>query len=56
MTIKYTNIFHSMAIQNIPKIGIFGIQIYHLATQATHRIGVNVSFKIRLKRGRQRGL
>jgi hypothetical protein len=32
MTIKYTTIFHSKALQNLPKIGIFGLQIHHLAT------------------------
>jgi hypothetical protein len=29
---KYTEIFHSKAIKNIPKIGILGVKIYHLAT------------------------
>jgi hypothetical protein len=32
MVIKYTNIFHSKAIQNLPKIGIFGLKINYLAT------------------------
>jgi hypothetical protein len=32
MIIKYTNIFHSKALQNIPKLGFFGMKIYHLAT------------------------
>jgi hypothetical protein len=29
---KYTNIFHSNALQNIPNLGFFGMKIYHLAT------------------------
>jgi hypothetical protein len=29
---KYTNIFHSNALQNMPKLGCFGMQTYHLAT------------------------
>jgi hypothetical protein len=32
MVIRYTNIFHSKAFQNLPKIGIFGLKINHLAT------------------------
>jgi hypothetical protein len=32
MTINYTNIFHSEALQNVPKLGFFGLKIYHLAT------------------------
>jgi hypothetical protein len=32
MVIKYTNIFHSKVVQNLPKIGIFGLKINHLAT------------------------
>jgi hypothetical protein len=32
MVIKYTNIYHSNALQNIPKFGIFGLKINHLAT------------------------
>jgi hypothetical protein len=32
MTIKYTNLFDSKALQNLPKFGFFGLKIYHLAT------------------------
>jgi hypothetical protein len=35
MAMKYTNIFHSKAPQNIPKIGTFCMKIYHLATLDT---------------------
>jgi hypothetical protein len=30
--VKYTNIFHSKALQNTPKTGFFGLKINHLAT------------------------
>jgi hypothetical protein len=33
MAIKYINIFQSKALQNLPKVGIFGFKINHLATQ-----------------------
>jgi hypothetical protein len=29
---KYNNIFHSNTLRKLTKIGIFGLQIYHLAT------------------------
>jgi hypothetical protein len=32
MAMKYTQIFHPKAFQNIPQIGIFGVKIQHLAT------------------------
>jgi hypothetical protein len=32
MAINYTIIFLSMALQNLPKVGFFGLKIYHLAT------------------------
>jgi hypothetical protein len=32
MAIKYTNIFRSKALQNIPNLGFFGLRINHLAT------------------------
>jgi hypothetical protein len=32
MVIKYTNIFRSKALQNLPKLGFFGLQRNHLAT------------------------
>jgi hypothetical protein len=32
MIIKYANIFHSKALQNLPNVGIFGLKIFHLAT------------------------
>jgi hypothetical protein len=31
MVIKYTNIYHSKALQNLPKFGIFGLKTNHLA-------------------------
>jgi hypothetical protein len=34
MDIKFTNIFHCKTIKNLPKIGIFGLKIWHLATLA----------------------
>jgi hypothetical protein len=33
MGIKYTIIFHSKALQNLPKLGFFGLDIYYLATE-----------------------
>jgi hypothetical protein len=35
MGIKYTNIHHSKALQNLPKFGIFGLKTNHLATLPT---------------------
>jgi hypothetical protein len=32
MAIKYTNLFNSKALRNLPKLGFFGMKIYHLAT------------------------
>jgi hypothetical protein len=32
MVIKFTNIFHCKALQKFTQIGIFGLEIYHLAT------------------------
>jgi hypothetical protein len=32
METKFTNIFQCKTLQNLPKIGIFGLKIYHLAT------------------------
>jgi hypothetical protein len=32
MVIKYTNIFYSKAVQNLPKLGFFVLKINHLAT------------------------
>jgi hypothetical protein len=32
MVIKYTNIYYSKALQNLPKFGIFGLKTKHLAT------------------------
>jgi hypothetical protein len=32
MAINYTKIFHSQALQNTPKLVIFGMRICHLAT------------------------
>jgi hypothetical protein len=29
--VKYTNIFPSKALQNVPKLGFFGLKMYHLA-------------------------
>jgi hypothetical protein len=35
MVIKYTNIYHSKALQHLPKFGIFGLRTNHLATLVT---------------------
>jgi hypothetical protein len=32
MVIKFTDIYHSRALQNLPKFGIFGLKTNHLAT------------------------
>jgi hypothetical protein len=32
MTTENTNLFNLKAIQNLPKLGFFGLKIYHLAT------------------------
>jgi hypothetical protein len=32
MVIKYTNIYHAKALQNLPKFRIFGLKTNHLAT------------------------
>jgi hypothetical protein len=32
MTLKHTNVFHSKALQILPKVGFFCLKIYHLAT------------------------
>jgi hypothetical protein len=37
MAIKYANIFHCQALHNLPKIGIFGLKICHLATLVAGR-------------------
>jgi hypothetical protein len=39
MVIKYTNIYHSKAIKNLPKFGIFGLKTNHLETL----FGINTS-------------
>jgi hypothetical protein len=31
MAMKYTSIFHCQTLQNLPKLGFFGLKIYHLA-------------------------
>jgi hypothetical protein len=37
---EYTNLFHSKALQNLPKLGFFGLKINHLATlQQTGNFG-----------------
>jgi hypothetical protein len=32
MTTKYTNILHCKTLKNLPKFGILGLKIYHVAT------------------------
>jgi hypothetical protein len=32
MAQEYTNLFNSKALKNFPKLGFFGLKIYHLAT------------------------
>jgi hypothetical protein len=39
MIMKYTNIFHSKALQNLPNLGFRGVKIYHLAALALRRAG-----------------
>jgi hypothetical protein len=39
-TITYTKIYHSKALPNLPKMGFFGTQIYHLETLACEVIVV----------------
>jgi hypothetical protein len=36
-SIKYTNIFHCMTLQNLTKIWIFGLKTNHLATLVVRR-------------------
>jgi hypothetical protein len=43
MVIKYSNIYHSKALQNLPKFGIFGLKTNHLATLAPGGTTVAVS-------------
>jgi hypothetical protein len=38
MAIKYTNIFHCKTLQNLPKLGFFGLKICHLATPVSQRL------------------
>jgi hypothetical protein len=41
MGTKYTNIFHSKALQNLPKLGFFGLKINRLATlQCKRRLNI----------------
>jgi hypothetical protein len=47
MTIKYISIFHSKALQNLPKIGIFGLKTNHLATLPCRTSPVQ-HFKVRI--------
>jgi hypothetical protein len=46
MVIKYARIFHCKTLQNLPKIGIFGLKTNHLATLSTYlnEIMFTVSF------------
>jgi hypothetical protein len=37
MSIKYTHIFHSKTLQNIPKLEFFGLKINHLGTLLVHK-------------------
>jgi hypothetical protein len=44
MAIDYPKVFHSKALQNFPKLGFFGLKMYHLATllkTSNHPIGKN---------------
>jgi hypothetical protein len=38
MVITYTNIYHSKALQNLPKFGILGLKTNHLATLFQNRL------------------
>jgi hypothetical protein len=42
MVIKYTNIFHCKTLQNLPKLGFFGLKICHLATLTAGRLLITV--------------
>jgi hypothetical protein len=42
MTVKYTSIFYSKALQNLPKLGFFCLKIFHLATL----VEMEVSFSV----------
>jgi hypothetical protein len=47
---KYSNIFHFKAFQNLPKLGFLGAQIYHLATlQLATRLFNKVEFEAKTK-------
>jgi hypothetical protein len=39
IAIKYNNYLPLQALQNLSKIGIFGLKIYHLATLITRMLG-----------------
>jgi hypothetical protein len=39
MAEKNTNIIHCKTFQNLPKIGIFGLILHHLATLKVTRVG-----------------
>jgi hypothetical protein len=50
MANKFVNIFHCKTLQNLPKIDIFGLKIYHLATLLpTAKIGFLLDGTIRAK-------
>jgi hypothetical protein len=50
MAIKYTNIFHSKVLKNTPKLGFFGLKIYHLATLNGNKSFFKTSKQIKLKK------
>jgi hypothetical protein len=45
MAIKYTNIYHSKALQNLPKFWIFGLKTNHLATLNKTRAFAGLALK-----------
>jgi hypothetical protein len=45
--VEYTNTFYSKALQNVPKLGFFGLKINHLATLVhINQTGFHVDSKI----------
>jgi hypothetical protein len=48
---KYDNIVHNKTIENLPKLGIFGLKIYHMATLVEGVTGT-VRFFLSLPRAR----
>jgi hypothetical protein len=52
MAVKYSNIFHCNTLQNLPKTGIFGSKICHLATQPSKKMKLKNMGEIRTSKVR----